>query len=190
MTYFVRLNGETLHNDPNNSRLYVPGEPPRFPDRAFNCLNYCFQHNIVRIGWPDTGDLRKPNREGALASGYTSQECKPHHREYLKSFVNIKEKSAILVPDKSRPGDIYIAQVTAPYHYFHDIPLAPYEYSHRVGVRWVRDQGGAPVRFAASELNIPIRGGFWLRAFHVLNESPSGRAAIPCIADTVKKWIA
>jgi hypothetical protein len=79
MTYFVRLNGDTLHNDPSNPRLYVPGEPPLFPKTAYDALNYCFQNDVVRIGWPDTGDLTTQDRKGALAGGYNPEECKPHH---------------------------------------------------------------------------------------------------------------
>lgn len=186
MYYFVRVNGNTLHNNPNEPDYYVQGEPPLYPNTYFDALAYCLQNNIIRIGWPDTGDLSAPTKTGALARGYSLTTLKPYIQEYLRTFASIPEKSVVLMPDKDNSGDIYLGQVTKTYHYFHNIPIAPYEHSHRLGVRWLRKEDGQPICFQARDLNIPTKGGFWLRAFHNLSESPSGRAAIPFIAKHLK----
>ena len=189
MTYFIRVNGNTLHNNPDVSRLYVPGESPRYPETYFNGLNYCFSHNIVRIGWPGYGDMRKPDRVGAL-SKYTNSEFTSKQQEYLRNFADILEGSTIVMPDAGNPGDVYLGIVNAPYHYFHDVPLAPYEYSHRLGVKWMRNGNGDPIRFFAHELDLSIAGGvIWPRAFAILDESPSGRTAIRLISAQIRKAV-
>jgi hypothetical protein len=190
MTYFVRVNGDTLHNNPNIPSLYVLDEPPLYPYTYFNALNYCLHNNMVRIGWPDTGDLTKPHKTGALAQGYTARDCKIHHQDYLRTFANISVGSTIVMPDKDHSGDVYLGRVTQPYHYFHDVPVAPYEYAHRLGVEWLRDKNNQPIRFLAHELGMATKGGFWLRAFAVLDELPTGRAAIPLITQKMKSAFA
>jgi hypothetical protein len=65
--------------------------------------------------------------------------------------------------------------------------VAPYEHSHRLGVEWLRDADEKPVRFFAQDLGIGTVGGFWTNAFHALDESPTGRAAIPNIAQKMKE---
>lgn len=174
--YFVRVNGETLHNNPDDPAYYVEGEPPVYPSRHFNYLEYCFRNRIVRIGWPDTGDLTA-NGAGKLARGYDLASIKPHEREYMEGFRAIRTGSVILVPDKGHPGDLYIATVTRPYWYHHSIPDDPYECAHRVGVEWDLGEDGQPRLYRQEALQIP-RGGFWFRAFQNLRDIPSGRAAI------------
>jgi hypothetical protein len=102
MTYFIRVNGDTLHNNPGKPSFYVPGEPPKYPATYFNALSYCLLHNIVRIGWPDTGDLRQRSqtKAGALAKGYTIVDLKPRHQNYLRTFANIAVRSTIVMPTK------------------------------------------------------------------------------------------
>ena len=178
--YFVRVNGKTLHNNPGIPDSYVPGEPPLHPKKKFNYLGFCFKHDIVRIGWPDTGDV-SANGANKLARGYDRNTMKPHEWEYLQEFSRIPIGSVILVPDKDNSGDIYIATVTRAYWYHHDVPTEPYECAHRVGVEWDRGSDGKPRLYRAENLNIANRGGFWLRAFQVLNDVPTGRAAIPHI---------
>ena len=182
--YFLRVNGNTAHNDPGRPNHYVPGEPPPYPQTYFNYLAYCFENDIARIGWPDTGDLRAVSKTGALARGYDLGCIKKLHREYLETFVKIANGSVILVPDKDHSGDVYICTVTRGYHYYHQVPDHPYECAHRLGVRWDRDHGGQPISYHARHLNISNQGGFWMRAFHALNDSDQGMAAIPFIQKT------
>ncbi len=55
--WFIRCNGETAHNEPGTPR-FVPGEPPQFPERAFNYRDECLCKGFARVGWPAAGDLR------------------------------------------------------------------------------------------------------------------------------------
>src|SRR5687768_10691910 len=103
MHYFLRVNGKTRHNNPGVPGAYVPGEPPRFPKTRFNYLEFCFDRNIVRLGWPDTGDLQAPSKTGALANAYSLDTVKPHERTYLETYASIQVGSIILVPNKDRP---------------------------------------------------------------------------------------
>ena len=186
MYYFVRVNGDTIHNNPHKPDFYVPNEPPLYPSTSFDVLGYCLNHNIIRIGWPDTGDLKAPSKTGALAKGYSLSDLKPYVQSYLRTFANIPKGSVVLMPDKAHSGDIYLGTVVKTYHYFHNIPIAPYEHSHRLGIQWLRKENGEPICFQARDLNIATKGGFWLRAFHSLSDSPTGQAAIPFIAKHLK----
>jgi len=178
MYYFVRANGETLHNNPRRTEAFVAGEPPEYPQTYFNGLSFCFRENIVRIGWPDTGDLRTRDRKGALARAYSLQTVPEHVKGYLETFRSIRPGSVVLVPNKDATGDIYIAQVTSGYDYYHSVPTHPYEHAHRVGVRWDRDQRNQPIIYHASLLGIPIRGGFWTRAFAVIDRNANAQEII------------
>jgi hypothetical protein len=169
MIYFIRANADTVHNNPNCKDWYVPGELPMFPEVRVNGLKYCFEHNIIRIGWPAVGDLRLKESKSELENCYTRESIKPLHRGYLEKFIEIKLGSIILVPDKDKPGNIYIAEITGSYDYFYDPPTHPFEHAHRFGVRWDRDEVGNPIRYHAKQLGIGIHGGFWLRAFAVIN---------------------
>lgn len=171
MFYFIRANGNTAHNNPAYPNCYVPGEPPTYPDNYFNALPYCWEQNIVRIGWPDVGDLRLGNKAGALGQCYDIDTVSPHVRTYLRTFQNMSIGSVVLVPDKDAPGDIYIAQVTGPYNYFHAPPAHPYEHAHRHPAHWDRDEDGVPILYRASQFGIGIQGGMWLRAFAVIDNA-------------------
>ena len=165
--YFVRVNGDTLHNNVANTACFVPGEPPAFPSTFFNYLKFCFERNIVRIGWPDTGDLLAPTPgEGALANCYSLATVLPYRRKYLETFRDIPVGSVILVPDKDCPGKLHICTVTKAYHYFYNVPADPYECAHRLGVTWDRDSVGQPIEYSAMTVEIDIHGGVWRRAFH------------------------
>ena len=53
---------------------YVANEPPNFPERYFNYYQYCLDNNIIRIGWPDVGDLSKKGyKVNALSNCYDLQ---------------------------------------------------------------------------------------------------------------------
>lgn len=178
MYYFIRANGNTGHNDPANAACYVPGEPPKHPDNYYNGLAYCFAKNIVRLGWPDVGDLRSKDGRGALAQCYRYETLPTDKKRYLDTFRNIRVGSIILVPDKDSPGDVYIAEVTGPYNYFHDVPYDPYEHAHRFPAKWDRDKNGRPITYKASRLGIGIRGGFWLKAFFPIANSSDAASMI------------
>lgn len=161
--YFVRVNGPTLHDNPKKSDCYVGIEPESFKRHGYsNYLNYCFENDIVRMGWPDVGDLRKDNRSGAKANCYNLFSLKEHIRGYLLAFSLIQPGSILIVPNRDKSGDIYICEVVQAYWYD---TSGPYECAHRVGVKWDRDNQGQPILYTAEKLAVPI-GGWWLRAFH------------------------
>jgi hypothetical protein len=163
--YFVRANGDTGHNNPNAPEAYVPGEKPVFPETSFNYYSYCLRNNFVRIGWPGAGDIKAGNRHGALDSLYASKPLNSMHMGYLTEFACIDLGSIILMPNKDKPGDLYIGEVNSPYYYHHDIPKAPYECAHRLGVKWDTDKNGKPIVYNAKKLGISIDGGLWRKAF-------------------------
>lgn len=186
MHYFIRVNGDTNHNNPGRGQWYVEGEPPKFPATYFNYLRYCLQNSIVRIGWPDVGDLVAGGKRGALASGYDLASLPDHVQRYLATFREVRPGETVITTDKDSTGDIYIGTVTKPYSYFHEPPMHPYECSHRVGVSWDRDARGVPVKYKAAALSIPTRGGFWTRAFQVLDNSSHASEILPAIAKARK----
>ena len=96
--YFVRVNGETAHNDPNSQNCYVKNEPPFYPANYFNYYQYCLDNNIVRIGWPDVGDLLIGNKANALANCYQWNTLEDRKRDYLTSFSQLPITSIILMP--------------------------------------------------------------------------------------------
>lgn len=171
--YFIRANGHTAHNDPRKPDCYVPGEPPTFPAATFDYVPYCLGYDVIRIGWPGTGDLRRPPDvpESTPCYGTLSERV----RDYLRAFRNIQPGSGVLMPHKQLPGMLYAGDVTLPYSYFHEVPTHPFECAHRVGVRWDRDpQTATLVEYHANELGMSSRGGWWLWAFHHLTSEKHG----------------
>jgi hypothetical protein len=169
--YFVRANGDTLHSDGRRPECFVAGEPVTAGKAYFSHVDYCLRHGIARVGWPDTGDLRQlPRKIGALCRCYDFSSIEPHERQYLLAFLDIAVGSVVLMPDKDRPGTLYIGNVIKPYEYFHHPPQHPYECAHRVGVDWDRNVDGF-LEYRAAELGLGIRGGFWARAFHRIDAS-------------------
>jgi hypothetical protein len=169
--YFVRVNGKTGHNNPSIPNAYVPKEPPVWPKSNFNYYESCLKNGFIRIGWPDVGDLKKGDKAGALANFYSLESVKPHIKKYLLDFSHIPLKSVVLMPNKDVPGNLYIGEVSGPYNYYHDVPKAPYECSHRLAVNWDRDINGSPVLYHAEDINIGIIGGWWLRAFYEISDA-------------------
>lgn len=108
--YFVRVNGNTGHNNPSELDAYVKNEPPKFPKNYFNYYEYCLNNNFIRIGWPDVGDIVKGNRIGALANLYSLESVKSHIKKYLLDFSTISLQSIILMPDKDVPGDLILVK--------------------------------------------------------------------------------
>jgi hypothetical protein len=169
--YFIRVGGETGHNNPNELISYVKNEPPTYPKKRFNYYDYCLKNSIIRIGWPDVGDLAKGGRAGALANLYSLQSVKPHINKYLLDFYHMPLKSIVLMPNKDIPGNLYVGEVSGAYEYYHDVPRDPYECAHRRKVAWDKDSHGNPKVYRAADLNIGILGGWWLRAFHEIADS-------------------
>ncbi len=163
--YFVRVNGDTAHNNPNDVTCYVQGEPPSFPATYFNYYRYCLNNNIVRIGWPDVGDILAGNKVGALAKCYDLYNIDNYIRNYLISFSQIPIKSIILMPNKDNSGELYCGEVIKTYWYHHNIPTDPYECSHRVGVEWDRDANNNPIMYHANQFNMSTRGNPFAKAF-------------------------
>ncbi|OGW52587.1 MAG: hypothetical protein A2Y81_13400 [Nitrospirae bacterium RBG_13_43_8] len=164
--YFVRVHGNTSNNNPNKANCYVEGEPPEYPNTYFNYYQFCLDNNIVRIGYPDIGDLLIGNKANALTTNcHDLNSIGPHWRGCLTSFSRIPLNSIILMPNKDRPGELYLGKVTKTYWYYHNVPTVPYECSHRLGVNWDRDNNGSPLRYWANDLAIDIRRGWWRRPF-------------------------
>ena len=171
--YFIRANGHTKHNDPAKPDCHVPGEPPAYPDTTFNYVDYCLGYDVIRIGWPGTGDLRHaPDVPESTACYGTLPD---RARAYLRAFKGIAVGSAVLMPDRRHPGVVFAGDVTLPYSYFHEVPSHPFECAHRVGVRWDRDPETAmPAEYRAEDLGMSARGGWWLWAFHHLTSEKHG----------------
>ena len=186
MIYFVRVNGDTLHNNSHKPNSYVPHEPPHWPKTRFNYLDFCLKRGVVRIGWPDTGDLTKPGT-GALAAAYRLGKLELYVQNYLRTFRAIPVGSLIMTPDSETPGAFHMGEVTKPYYYFHNVPEDPYECAHRLGVQWDNDGDGKFRVYQASDLGINTRGGFWRRAFADLASTEGARGFVPLLQSAREK---
>ncbi len=169
--FFIRVNGNTAHNDPTQVGCFVPHEPPQPPATYFNYVTHCLAGSFVRIGWPDVGDLNTRNKQGALANCYDWGSIDQHVRDYLDGFFNIPIGSTVLMPSKSNPGELYIGTTKSKYYFYHNISIEPYECSHRIDVNWDADDAGNYIVYQAHQLGINIRGGWWRCAFHILNNA-------------------
>lgn len=160
--FFIRVNGQSAHNDPKNKDCYIGDEEASFLRKGYsNYLSYCFENNIVRFGWPNVGDLSKNTPMGVKRNCYSLGSLPSYIREYLFNFRDIPMGSILLVPDRDNSGDIYICEVEKPYWYD---TSGPFECSHRLGVKWDRNPQGNPILYRAEKLGIS-KGGWWLRAF-------------------------
>jgi hypothetical protein len=162
--YFIRVNGNTAHNNPSNAPCYVPGEPPRYPQTFFSYIDLCLSNGFIRIGWPATGDLSRGRHVPLRTPCY--RPIPTHIRKYLDEFRLITEGSVVLMPDKLRPGTLYIGETTSGYRYSSEMP---FECAHRIKVKWDRNNG-RPIEYSAADLGISIHGGYWRRAFQILSE--------------------
>jgi hypothetical protein len=166
--YFVRVNGKTVHNNPNKPDCYARDEPPAYPQTAYNHVDYCLRLDLVRMGWPGVGDLR--NLPEVPESNDCYGELNERVREHLRQFRNIPLGSGVLMPDKRHPGLLYAGEVTLPYGYFHEPPEHPFECAHRVGVRWDRDPGSSfLIEYQADDFGMSAKGGWWLWPFRRLD---------------------
>lgn len=164
--YFVRVNGETAHNDPSRRDCFVQGELPVFPNRHFDYTDYCLREGVVRIGWPAIGPLGDGRSVPRDTPCYGT--LSPRVRRYLEAFREISKEDVVLMPDKREPGILHIGRVICGYWSRFALPEHPYECLHRVSVEWDRSEG-MPARYRARDLSISIRGGFWRTAFHRLD---------------------
>ncbi|MDB4950402.1 MAG: hypothetical protein JWM27_3051 [Gemmatimonadetes bacterium] len=186
--WFVRSNGETLHNDPNLP-TFVPGEPPTFPKRSFRYREECLRDGFVRVGWPAAGDLRQPGWE-ARADHIYSPSMQPHHRSYLQQFSTIRTGDIVLMPSEQHPYLVHIGavvirdtrtrQVTTvhpglpAYRYHFDVGHGDwFENAHRVDVLWDADAEGR-----AEAHDLPMLRGLWRRAFAPVRQGASDVATL------------
>lgn len=174
-TWFTRTNGETAHNR-SGTPLYVPGEPPNYPDRHFNHTHACIDGGFARIGWPATGDLRDVGWRERAQRAYGSM-MRPLYIGYLEHFVSIRVGDVIVIPAYREKHDVYVGKVIprrraepnrpapAPgwsaYYYHYNIAAGDwYENAHRVDVQWGRTSTGS-----MTVLHLPELGGLWRKSF-------------------------
>jgi hypothetical protein len=67
--------------------------------------------------------------------------------QYLTPSDAFRVAQHHLGSDKDSPGDLYIAEVTGPYTYFHNVPHDPYEHAHRFPAKWDRDKNHEPITY-------------------------------------------
>ena len=172
--YFIRPNGTSWHNDRRlRPEYFVEGEPL---GKRFNYSQKSLDEGIVRIGWPNTGDLRRTTRRWPCRTqGYPPGPAQ-YVLDYLESFRTMPRGSIVLMPDNRERGRIYIGKVVGGYCFHYNIENGDwYECAHRCKVSWVRESGGSPRRFSAANLRIPYPGGFWRRAFARIDLTSKGR---------------
>lgn len=172
--WFVRANGETVHNG-SSIPNYVPGEPPEYPETKHNYRAKCLSEGFARIGWPNTGDLHQPGLNRLAVEGYTFASLESRYQDYLTQFASIRTGDLILLPADAAQYEVHIGvvvlrdritrQITSrtpgqkAYYYYHDIPNRQwYECAHRVDVAWAADSAGS---FSVR----PIEGIAWRLAF-------------------------
>jgi len=161
--FFICVNGDTAHNNPAETDCYVRNEPPQWPETFFNYADLCLSRGFIRIGWPGTGDLRQFEQIPLRTRCYGS--FKPRVRRYLDEFRRIPQRSIVLMPDKERPGVIYIGETTSAYAHSPELPI---ECAHRIRVKWDR-RNGCFATYSATGLQISIQHGFWKYAFQNLS---------------------
>jgi len=168
--WFIRCNGKTGHNQPGTTR-FMPGEPPRFPDRDFNYREECLKKGFARVGWPAAGDLRDAQWRTRATKVYGAM-MKPHHIRFLEHFVDIMPGDLVLVPSYAKRYEVHLGVAvpamrpqpgtpgTTAYYYYFEIETGDwYENAHRIDVEWAK-RDGRPRSF-----DIPEIGGTWIRGF-------------------------
>lgn len=60
------------------------------------------------------GEGRAAPKTAALAQCYELYSLKLHYQGYLRAFVGIEVGSTVLMPDKDRPGEVYVGTVMKP----------------------------------------------------------------------------
>jgi len=174
--WFIRSNGETLHNNPETVD-YVPGEPPEYPLKEFNYRLKCLEDGFARYGFPNTGDLtlKQPTRLAPL--GYSFQDIETRYKTYLRKFLSIEAGDIILIPADQDSGEVhlgialtvdrkkvvpYINPRPSAYFYYHNIEQHDwYECAHRVNVQWATS---GPNDFSVFRIH-ETEGNVWIHAF-------------------------
>lgn len=169
--WFIRSNGETSHNNPQ-TKLYMPGEPPQYPERHFNHRNACLGGGFARVGWPASGDLRELRWRSRARDAY-GPSLSSLHLSYLEQFAGIRVGDIVLIPADRERYEVHIGLVgrraTQPadaprwgaYFYHYDVSEGDwYENAHRVSVQWHISPPGTPRVVTVAGL-----GGLWLKAF-------------------------
>lgn len=187
--YFVRVNGKTAHNNPDYPELYMPGEPPPYPQTIIRYTKYCLTNNVIRIGWPGSGDLKTADIGSKLKRDYGMENKRlVCVQRYLEAFRDMPIGSVVLMPDKKRPGILYIGEITGPYKYFHDIKRGHwYECAHRHKARWDLNRKGTPREYHAHECGLTIIGGFWRWAFVQIDALSNGAELVHGIEKARRK---
>ena len=174
ITWFIRCNGETSHNQPG-TRVFMPGEPPAYPKRQFNYLEECLNKGFARVGFPAAGDPRSADWHSRASAAYGNL-MQPHQVGYLEQFVSIGVGDIVVIPTYQNQYEVYLGVVIPPrngvpgaagraYYYHFDIPAGDFfENAHRVDVNWARNPDGTFLAF-----DIPEIGGIWRRAFGQVN---------------------
>lgn len=166
--WFIRSNGETLHNEPG-TKPFVAGGLPRFPDRKFNYRLECLEGGFARVGWPAAGDLRvsgwRTRGRDAYGMAFTSR-----YIGYLEGFLTIRAGDIVLMPADRVKYDVHIGVVgkpegdapfSTPYFYCYDATRGDvFENAHRIPVSWARNPSGA-----WASIGEPGLGGLWLQGF-------------------------
>ena len=176
--WFIRTNGGSAHNDPANPAAYVPGEPPDDPETEFDYREKCVAEGFVRIGWPNTGDLRAPGRGALVEEPYIWESLDEKHQDRLRDFAAIPTGDLVLIPAGGEVGECHLGRVVrrirrgsrgrvvmrtglSSYHFFHDLPRGePYECAHRLDVLWDCEPDGEPAVHAFEGLKGPWRHPF------------------------------
>jgi predicted HNH restriction endonuclease len=153
--WFVRSNGDTQHNYPG-SKLFVPGEPPVYPQTAFDYRTVCLEKGFARLGMPGTGDLKKPDWRDCLRRVYGKSVHKGDERA-LEQFASIEVGDVVLIPAGRGRNMVHIGiAVSAPggglggsaYYYHYDVAHGDwFENAHRVNVLWARQCDGSATLF-------------------------------------------
>lgn len=110
-TWFTRFHGETGHNQPGTP-LFIPGEPPDFPDRYFNYTRLCLEEGFARIGAPAAGDLHDPGWRQRAQHAYPG--ITPRSLGYLEQFAQIRVGDIIVTPAFREKHDVHLGVVIPP----------------------------------------------------------------------------
>lgn len=179
--WFVRSNGETMHNNPNTVD-YIPGEPPEYPKREFNYREKCLKQGFARYGWPNTGDLTIENPIRLAPLSYSFQDIDKRYQTYLFKFSSIKAGDLILIPADEDYGDVHLGialtidgKKVAPYieprpnayFYYHNISEGDwYDCAHRINVLWARTEQSEYSIFHIQTIPSTV----WILAFSQVND--------------------
>jgi hypothetical protein len=181
--WFTTWHGNTCHNQPNTPN-YVEGEPPDYPSVKICYRKECLNKGFARIGYPNTGDLKDPERDRLAPNGYSIENVdsvsnNPNTKNQLLGFASIKAGDFIVIPAIDSMYDVHFGMVLTTdrekvlpyinprpdaYFFYHDIENGDYyECAHRVNVLWAKEENN---EFAV--INVPEIGGVWRQAFSQL----------------------